>query len=397
VLTALFRFAEPAEVVPAGRVPLITAIGCAQALLLCLRRIFPLLCLTLVVAVQVLIAAVGPSEGTLRGVAPFIAAYTVATVLRVRTAHLVAAGAAVIDTAGTLAVVPVAESGVVLTVLSHLVGSALCYVGATFVGVYVATRRSYLELLRLRADEAVRAQQAKVHAAIGAERTRMARELHDVAAHHLSGMVVYAAAVERLIDRDPRAAKDGVARIRTQGKATLDDLRLVVGVLRGPATRQDAAHPDDGRVPVPGLAMLDDLVRTARDLAVPVEFVREGQQRALPPIADVALYRVVQESLSNVRQHAPAAPVRVVLRFLPREVSIEVVNDPTPRRSEVATRTSSGVGLVGMRERAQLIGAELTAGPTAAGGWCVRVTLPTAGDDVRLPRAATTSTGTDPR
>jgi signal transduction histidine kinase len=97
----------------------------------------------------------------------------------------------------------------------------------------------------------------------------------------------------------------------------------------------------------------------------------------------VALYRMVQESLSNARQHAPGAPVLITLRYLPREVSLTVVNDPPARRPEPAARTSSGVGLVGMRERAQLIGARFAAGPTAEGGWSVTVTLTDNGGERR--------------
>ncbi|MCG5441369.1 hypothetical protein NIE79_001491 [Micromonospora sp. NIE79] len=194
-------------------------------------------------------------------------------------------------------------------------------------------------------------------------------------------MVVQAAAVERLIDRDPAAAKAGVAWIRSQGKETLDNLRLVVGVLRG----RPGHEGGDGAAPVPGLGMLDDLVRTAGNLAGPVDFVREGEQREVPPIADVALYRIAQESLSNARQHAPGAAARVVLRFEPRSVSLEVVNEPVAPRRVPAARTG-GVGLVGMRERAQLIGATFTAGPTEGGGWSVAATLPTNGPAASRPK-----------
>lgn len=165
-----------------------------------------------------------------------------------------------------------------------------------------------------------------------------------------------------------------MAWIRSQGKETLDNLRLVVGVLRG----RPGHEGGDGAAPVPGLGMLDDLVSTAGDLAGPVEFVREGEQREVSPIADVALYRIAQESLSNARQHAPGAPARVVLRFEPRSVSLEVVNEPAAPRA-YRRRGPVGSGLVGMRERAQLIGATFTAGPTAAGGWSVAATLPTNG------------------
>ena len=212
----------------------------------------------------------------------------------------------------------------------------------------MATRRSYLELVRLRAAELIRTQQATTQAAIFAERSRMARELHDVAAHHLSGLVVQAAAVERQIDSDPEAAKKGTAWIRGQGKETLDSLRLIVGVLR---ERPGSGHGEDAHdAPPPGLGALDGLVRTARNLGDTVELVREGRPRQLPPIADAAFYRVAQESLSNARQHAPGAPVRMAVRFAEREVSLEVANAPAVGVATGSTREPArqGMGLIGM-------------------------------------------------
>ncbi|MFG2050808.1 sensor histidine kinase [Micromonospora sp. NPDC048935] len=370
LLTVLFWVVAPADGVSFDptRGWLLVAICCAQAMLLCLRRVRPLLCLAFVLGLQLLVVGVSLPEAGIRGFAPFVVAYTIGSSLPLRRA-LLAVGAAVLveSTGAAVLVTPDLPAAV-----AYVSASALTYLGATFVGSYVATSRRYVELVRVRADEAIRQQQTKIQGAIGAERTRMARELHDVAAHHLSGMVVQAAAVERLIDRDPAAAKAGVAWIRGQGKETLDNLRLVVGVLRG----RPAHEGGDGGAPVPGLGMLDDLVRDVGTLAGPVELVREGQQREVSPIADVALYRIAQESLSNARQHAPGAPARVVLRFRPRSVSLEVVNEPAARRT-VPTARTGGVGLVGMRERAQLIGATFTAGPTAAGGWSVTATLPT--------------------
>ncbi|MFY1577187.1 sensor histidine kinase [Verrucosispora sp. WMMD703] len=403
VMALLFRYVAPAQGLSFGpaRVWLVTALCSGQAMLLCLRRVRPRLCLALVVGLQVPVIVLSVPEATIRGIAPFVAAYTVGTLLPLRSALLAAGAAVVVETSSVAVAVRAADAadfaiggpgpGPLVTTVGHLATSALVYAGLVFVGSYVATYRRYLQLVRVRADEAVRAQQATVRAAIGAERARMARELHDVAAHHLSGMVVQAAAAERLIDPDPSAAKTAVAWIRSQGKETLDNLRLVVGVLRG------RPGDSDGNAPVPGLAMLDDLVSDARQLGSPVEFVRHGQHRDVPPIADVALYRIVQESLSNARQHAPGAPVRVQLRFLPRQVSLEVSNDRPTRRAEPRSSATGGIGLVGMRERAHLIGAQFTAGPTTTGGWSVTVTVPTTGDDARATGATATVNGDDQR
>ncbi|MFV2084028.1 sensor histidine kinase [Micromonospora sp. LOL_021] len=381
MLAALFWVVTPPDALALtpAREWLLISLGVGQALLLCLRRVRPLVCLAAVVGVQVVMIASSPPDATIRGFAPFVVAYTIGGLLPARRSFALVGAAAAVETAAAVGTAAAASSGLLLPAVGPAGSSALSYLGGAFVGSYVATHRRYVRLLRQQAAEAARTQQAKVRAAIGAERTQMARELHDVAAHHLSGMVVQAAAVQQLIDRDPAAAKEGVAWIRTQGKATLDNLRLVVGVLRaGPADRTDGDGQDtDGEVtiPVPGLAVLDELLRTARNLGTPVEFTVDGTPRPVPPIADVALYRTVQEALSNARQHAPGAPVRVTLRYLPREVSLAVVNAPPARRPEPAVRTSSGVGLVGMRERAQAIGARFAAGPTAEGGWSVTVTL----------------------
>ncbi|MEV2241964.1 histidine kinase [Micromonospora sp. NPDC049891] len=402
ILTLLFRYVAPAQglTFSPARAWLVVALCTGQTMLLCLRRVRPLLCLALVVSVQAPVVVLSVPEATIRGIAPFVAAYTVGVLLPVRTALLAAGAAVLVETASAAVAVRAADaadfaaggpgSGPVAATIGQFAAGALTYVGLVFVGSYVATYRRYLHLMRVRADEAMRAQQATVRAAIGAERARMARELHDVAAHHLSGMVVQAAAAERLIDPDPSAAKVAVAWIRSQGKETLDNLRLVVGVLRG------RPGDSDGNAPVPGLAMLDDLVRDARQLGSPVEFVRDGQHRDVPPIADVALFRIVQESLSNARQHAPGAPVRVDLRFLPRKVSLEVRNDRPTRRAEPRSSSTGGVGLVGMRERANLIGAQFTAGPTTTGGWSVAVTVPTT-DDARATGATATVNGEDQR
>ncbi|WFE23725.1 histidine kinase [Solwaraspora sp. WMMD937] len=381
MLAAVFWVVTPPNefALTGAREWLLVCLAVGQALLLCLRRVHPLLCLAAVVGVQVVMIASSPPDATIRGFAPFVVAYTIGGLQPARRSFALLGAAVAVEVAAAVGTAAVSTPGLLLPAVGPAGSSALSYLGGAFVGSYVATRRRYVRLLRQQAAESVRTQQAKVRAAIGVERTQMARELHDVAAHHLSGMVVQAAAVQQLIDRDPAAAKEGVAWIRTQGKATLDNLRLVVGVLRaGPADPADGAGPGrdgEGAVPVPGLAVLDELVRTARGLGTPVEFSVNGPPRPVSPIADVALYRTAQEALSNARQHAPGAPVQVTLRYLSREVSLAVVNAPPARHPEPAVRTSSGVGLDGMRERAQLIGARLAAGPTTDGGWSVAVML----------------------
>ncbi|GAB2498829.1 sensor histidine kinase [Promicromonospora xylanilytica] len=347
--------------------------SCLQAMVLALRRVRPLLCLGLVVACQVVVIAGTPPNLSIGGIPQFIIAFTIGTLMPPRRALLVTGAAVPVGVLAAVVRSLVAGDDVLVAAGYHLMEGALVYLSGALVGGAVATRRRYVELVRLRAVELIRAQEATTEAAIVAERSRMARELHDVAAHHLSGLVVQAAAVERQIDSDPVAAKKGTAWIRGQGKETLDSLRLIVGVLREP--QGSVGNEDAHDAPPPGLGALDGLVRTAQALGTTVELVREGTPRDLAPIADAAFYRVAQESLSNARQHAPGAAVRIAVRFADRAVSLDVVNEPVAG----GTSTNSarrGMGLVGMGERAHLVGATLATGATPSGGWRVLLTMP---------------------
>src|SRR5690606_22416313 len=145
---------------------------------------------------------------------------------------------------------------------------------------------------------------------------------------------------------------------------TLDSLRLVVGALRDPGEGPAGDGPPDSGAPVPGAAALDRLVRTERELGADVELVREGDPYDLPPIADVTVYRVAREALSNARDHAPGAPVRILLRYGASRVALRVDNGPgRGRGGGPQSDAPRGMGLIGMAERAQLVGAELEAGP----------------------------------
>ncbi|MFC8800184.1 sensor histidine kinase [Promicromonospora sp. NPDC057138] len=395
LLVLLFGFVLEAEGFTMGPVQsvVLSAAVCVQALPLVLRRVRPTLCLWLVVTCQVVIIAASPPDLSVGGIPQVITGYTIGTLLPTRRALTVTGTAVPAGVLATAVVALVTGSDLLVPAANHLLSGVGTYMVSALVGGAVATRRRYIELLRLRAAELLRTQHATTQAAIFAERSRMARELHDVAAHHLSGLVVQAAAVERQIDSDPQAAKAGTAWIRGQGKETLDSLRLIVGMLR---ERPDADGPgDDGYdAPQPGLGALDGLVRTARTLGDTVDLVQEGTPRALAPIADAAFYRVAQEALSNARQHAPGAAVRMTVRSGEREVSLEVVNaPPDPARADGAPTSSTrrvpapqgpalqvparqGMGLIGMGERAHLVGATLTTGATPSGGWRVRLTLP---------------------
>ncbi len=345
----------------------VTAVGVVQSLLLCLRRLRPVLCVAAVMACQTVMIALAPDISG-NGIGPAVVIYTVGTIATLWLTIAVVAAAVLVQTAAAAAV-SLGEDDMLTVVANHLSSNAVIFTAAAFIGVYAAARRRNRTLERERAAEAVRAQRERAEAAVVSERARIARELHDVAAHHLSGMVIQAAAVERLIGRDAEAAKSGAAWIRSQGKATLENLRQVVGLLR------DRGGDGDGNAPIPGVSALPALVAEARQLGSEVDFECSGDPLRLPPIADISLYRIAQQSLTNARQHAPGAGVRVSLAYGDEDVTLEVANGPAAR-GELADVGRGGTGLVGMRERADLVGADLTAGPSGDGGWRVKVELP---------------------
>ncbi|WP_198671504.1 serine hydrolase [Desertihabitans aurantiacus] len=364
-------YAFPAQGLPVSPLLGWTAgsVACLQSLLLVLRRRYPLACFVVVVLVQLLLNSV--PDFTIRAPVLVVAAYSLGSWCGVRRVRLAVAGAVVAE-ALVAGVLP-EEPDRVLSTVDGALAALVIYGLPVLAGTAVAARRRYTDLLADRAENAISAQRASVQAALVAERTRMARELHDVAAHHLSGMVVQAAAVERLVERDPEAARAGAAWIRTQGRKTLDNLRLTVGMLRDTSAPAEGGLGDGAeRTPTPGLASLEELVETARELGTEVTLIRRGSPIELPPVADIACFRVAQEALSNARQHAPGARVTILLELAPEEVRLDITDSgsplaPGPRRS------TPGVGLIGMRERAELIGAEFSAGPVEGGGWRVRL------------------------
>ncbi|MCW6010998.1 sensor histidine kinase [Micromonospora sp. CPCC 205371] len=202
------------------------------------------------------------------------------------------------------------------------------------------------------------------------ERTRIARELHDVVAHHLSVISIQAQVAPHLVADPPEELKQNLAGIRGNALEALTELRRVLGVLR-----VDASAPAEaGHTPQPTLARLDELVGNVRDAGLTVTTRTTGQPRPLPPGGGLSAYRAVQEALRHAIRHAPGASVRVEIAYHAANVVIRVVNtapdSPAPSTSEV------GHGLLGMRERVAMLGGKLTTGPTADGGFEVTANLP---------------------
>lgn len=239
------------------------------------------------------------------------------------------------------------------------------------VALVIRSRRDERSARTAEASAIGREQEARIDAAVSRERTAMARELHDIAAHHLSGIALMAAVIDRQIDSDPERAHEGVRQVREESTAVLDDLRRLVGLLRDDAPAERAVETVAG--------ILDLVERTALRSDVRLEIRTVGDQTHLAdgvgPLAQLAAYRTAQEALANAALHAAGAPVTVTIDDLESAgVTIRIENGPA---TVPATSTSSfgGSGVRGMQERADLVGARLQAGPTDDGGWRVELTL----------------------
>ncbi|HKQ00463.1 MAG TPA: sensor histidine kinase [Actinomycetes bacterium] len=246
-------------------------------------------------------------------------------------------------------------------------GSAVMF-GAWYVG-----RR--LRLRRQRADELLREQAAEARRIVIEERARIARELHDVVAHRVSLMTVQAGAAKAVAAEDPEGALKAMGAVEEAGRQALDELRHLLGVLR-PETDHDGLGPQ------PGLADLPRLVEQTRGAGLDVSVATDGVVAELPARVDLFAYRIVQEALTNVLKHAgPGARTEVRLGTDRRGVVIEVLDDgrgatvlPRPDLNDPGAR---GHGIVGMRERARLLGGTLDARPRPGGGFSVVAHLPT--------------------
>jgi signal transduction histidine kinase len=242
--------------------------------------------------------------------------------------------------------------GVIVT-LPWLAGAAL----------RVRIRAALTADTRARRAEDEREQHAA--AAVAEERSRIARELHDLVAHSVSVMVMQAGVLRRRLPDDDRS-RDLAQTIERTGREALVEMRRMLGLLR------DGASEDVPLAPLPGLARLNDLVESTRTAGVPVELSVDAAPGPLPPGLDLCAYRIVQESLTNVIKHAGRASARVSVRFPPGSVELEVVDDGPGG----AITAHGGHGLVGMRERAALFGGQVEAGPGRTGGFAVHALLP---------------------
>jgi signal transduction histidine kinase len=250
--------------------------------------------------------------------------------------------------------------------LGHLTLSAFGSGVAWVLGDRARTRQAYLVQLEERAARLEREQEDNTRRVAEAERNRIARELHDVVAHNVSVIAVQAGAARIASQEHPARANETLGLIERTARSTLAELRTLLGILR----RADGERPSRG--PQPTLAHLDALVAHARDAGLRIEVRIDGSLEGLPATVDLSAYRIVQEALTNVIKHAPGASVHLLVRRNERTIDLVVVDDGPG----AAPDPSGGQGLIGMHERAALVGGHLTAGAALGGGFRVRAQLP---------------------
>ncbi|MEC3977471.1 sensor histidine kinase [Amycolatopsis sp. H20-H5] len=237
------------------------------------------------------------------------------------------------------------------------------------IALYFEARRQLLSSLRDRAERAEREQHLLAEQATAAERRRLAGEMHDVVTHRLSLMVLHAGALT-VVSRD-EAVRASAEDIRREGALALDELRDLVGVLR------NGAHNETRTLLAGEAGDPATLVAESASVGVPTELAASGDPALISPTIARTAYRVVQESLTNVRKHAPGSSATVELRYHPGGLDVEVRNTaPTGPGDPALTGSGSGAGLAGLRQRVELIGGRLEAAPLSGGGYRVNAILP---------------------
>ena len=342
------------------------------------RRRYPVAVLAVSTAAVTAYSLLGYVNGAAL-IAPMIALYAVATQLSARWAIVAGLVTVGVLMAATAARNPFGEISGGGFYLIPGMGAA-----AVFGGIAVASRRAYVASIRDRA-------QADAQRRIDEERLRIARELHDVVSHTMATINVQAGVAAHVLPTRPEAAAEALQAIKTASKEGLRELRAILSVLR----QADDADPAQ---PAPGVARLEALIEGARQAGLPVTLTVTGEPFPLPAAVDLAAYRIVQESLTNVIRHAGPAAAAVSLSYHPDEIDIDVTDTghgPKASRGAAAAGTAGGTaghGQAGMRERAAAVGGTVQAGPRPGGGYQVIARLPVHGQLTSASASASTRT-----
>jgi signal transduction histidine kinase len=248
-------------------------------------------------------------------------------------------------------------------------GVALWLVPAVFAGRMTNVQRSYLREVQARAEDAERGRDDEIRHRVSEERLRIARELHDVVAHHLTVANAQAGTAGHLLAKRPEQARDLLAGLGGSMSAALRELKATVGLLR-----DSDDDPAAVAAPAPGLDQLPDLIGTCRAAGIDITVRTHGPSRPLPPLVELTAYRIIQEALTNTAKHAVRPIVEIILTYAEDTFSALVTN--TGARPGPAG--SVGYGLIGMRERAHAVGGSVATGPAGRDEYAVSLTIPLA-------------------
>lgn len=327
------------------------------------RRQAPVIVLLATTVCQLAIEAMDAAGPGWTGV--LIAAYTLGAYRS--GVHLWRTGSALLVAVTAFVVVGVAQG---VAPWQALVSTPIVFAGAIVFGDNMRRRRERNAELVERAEHAERDRRILAQRHVQDERTRIARELHDVVAHSVSLMVIQTAAARRQMLADPATADSVLASVEDTGRVAMQEMRRLLGVLR-----DDGSHAE--LAPQPTLAAVQNLAQAATDL--PVEVRTAGDLQHVPAGVELSVYRIVQEALTNVRRHAgPVHHVEVSLARLAHSLVVEVADDGRGAAASHAhgDTDADGFGLLGMRERVAAYDGDLVAGPRSGGGWRVRATFP---------------------
>ncbi|MFE2722728.1 sensor histidine kinase [Kitasatospora sp. NPDC059327] len=295
--------------------------------------------------------------------------------LAVRTDRLTARLATAVSAVALTATALVVDSH---APLAERIGVATWVVLPGAVGDSIRNRRAHLAAIEERAERAERTREEEARRRVADERIRIARDLHDVVAHHIALANAQAGIAVHLMDTHPAEAREMLSHLTDATGSALQELKATVGLLRR------ADDPEAPLEPAPGLGQLPDLINSFERAGLPVRLAVEGEPRPLSPGVDLTAYRIVQESLTNVAKHARGAGADITLAYSGSRVAVTVANATPARSGPGSSRPrlvppatgAAGYGLIGMRERAGAVGGRLSADPCPGGGFLVSAELP---------------------
>lgn len=323
-----------------------------QSLPLIVRRHAPLAVLLVVVSATVVqIALLPPGEDLLAGLGLLVAVYTVGERLDRPTSLGLTA------LTGVMIAALLIGRGGVPDVLQNLIQTELILAVAWLVGDAARIRRIYTESLVEHARLIESEREERTRRAVLEERERIARELHDVVAHHVSVIVIQAGGGLSALDRRPEEARSALESIASTGRQALTEMRRMLGVL----------GEGEPAGPMPGLDLLDDLIGQVRAAGLAVELSVEGERSRLDPGLELSAYRIIQEALTNSLKHAGGGRARVIVTYEPGALVIAVDDERGPGGAPAVEALHAGRGLVGMRERVAMLRGSIDAQPTPAG------------------------------